>query len=86
MQKARSMNFSLMSLSMIHFTSWFSRLHIMGKCSAFVREHILYGMGKGDMVKSGFGEFQGMRRKHSVMFCHGKRCALCIPQRFSCTW
>ena len=29
-------------------------------------------MGKGDMVKSEFGEFQGMRRKHAVSFAAAK--------------
>ena len=33
-----------------------------------VWEKNFVGMGKGDMVKSGFGEFQGVRRKHSVIF------------------
>ena len=32
----------------------------------------MYGMRKGDMVKSRFGEFHGMKRKHPVVFVAAK--------------
>ena len=36
----------------------------------------MYGIGKGDMVKSGFGEFQGMISKHCVCVLPLRRASL----------